>query len=133
MKRIASITCLIFTLSLSFAQGYDWVKTLHGTSTAGIGHMMLDGYGNIYLNGGSRLDLMLDTLTVWPLQANNGYAEPVNSMMKISPDGDLVWSKQLYGHNELVNQSWPSVLNMKMSGDTSATLLIDFFFPSQPR
>ena len=83
MKRFAAITCLLFVISVSSAQWYDWVKTLHGVSSVGIGHMVADGVGNLYVRGTARLDLMFDTTTIRPLPSNYGYMEASHSPMKI--------------------------------------------------
>lgn len=134
IKSVALVYISAFTVNVS-AQGYDWVRTLHGISIVNLSYMTVDSYNNSYVGGGFRLDLSLDTNPLYELESNYGHTAGKIYFMKVSSDGSCVWHKYLYGNNQqLAPAGEPSIYNnFRMLGDTALFAYAHIYFPSQPR
>ena len=113
------------------SQEFDWIKTLHGASSAAIKSMEKDSDGNLYVLGYASLDMLFDSTVIKPLAS--GGMEEVLCPMKLSPNGDVLWNKWIYGHSS-VNPSYHiKVQNMNLLDDTSLLLIVNTHFPDKPR
>jgi len=127
-----SLLAGIFNYKLSFGNYYGdvsvrkydpqgnliFVKILYGKII--IGGMQTDQAGNIYLSGSFMDTLIIDTLNII-LNTGSGL-NTNNYMIKLSPDGDFVWKKN-------INVSYPSISTLdriKIKGNYMYAGLLNF-------
>ena len=112
-KKILVLAVCVMSAFPSFSQHFDWVKDIDGYAEAAYNYndvigSMTDHNGNLYVCGyygwgADFYDIQLPSVG----RMGGGF------VAKLSPDGEVLWHKEVYGHGG----GW--VLHMASLGDTA--------------
>ena len=125
MKRILSLLLLLaatmFTTALHAQGHFDWVKSYSGQEPTGkfwnyIVSSVTDSHGNLYVAGQFARGASVDGQDLLPFPPHGGEINNPNAcIMKISPDGNVLWMKILHGNYGASS----SIHSIQLVGDTS--------------
>ena len=126
MKRIILVALLVISACAANAQRFDWVKDIDGYAQDAYNYNLVTGSmtdhdGNLYVCGyygwsAEFYDIQLPSVGNW----GGGF------VAKLSPDGEVLWHKEVYGHGG----GW--VYHMASLGDT-ALMVCHYNFPLSSR
>lgn len=130
-KYIFLVAFVVFAFS-SKAQGFDWVRSYYGpdnsdgTPVNEILGSVMDSEGNVYILGqfigGAHWDGGTDeTSGILPFSAQRNRSTLI---AKYSPNGDLVWHKELYSSYSDMD-SW----TIRMKGDSAIMVYTGIYYP----
>ena len=132
-KRIILLAALTFATIATHAQRFDWVKSYSGLEPSGkywnyIVSSITDSQGNLYVAGQFANGASVDGHELLPFSPHGGQTENANScIMKISPQGDIVWRKILHA-----NYGQPSqIYGLQLVGDTALFANVLFALPKE--
>ena len=128
IKRFFAIAIVMFLTLAVHAQRFDWVRSYYGpeypdgAAANEILGSVVDGEGNIYILGQFIGNAQWDNDTsILPFSARRNRSAVI---AKLSPEGEMVWHKELYATYMDVE-----VYNIRMLGDTALMLYALFMFP----
>ena len=128
IKRFFAIAIVMFLTLAVQAQRFDWVRSYSGPEYSDgaaaneIFGSVMDREGNIYILGQFIGDAQWDDDTsILPFSARRNRSAVI---AKLSPEGEMVWHKELYATYMDVD-----VYNIRMLGDTALMLYALFMFP----
>ncbi|MBP9990574.1 MAG: T9SS type A sorting domain-containing protein [Bacteroidales bacterium] len=136
MKRILSLLLFLaatmFTTALH-AQHFDWVKSYSGQEPLGkfwnyIVSSVTDSHGNLYVAGQFANGATIDGQSLLPFSPHGGQTENPNScIMKISPQGNILWTKILHA-----NYGQPTrIYDLQLVGDTALYANVSIPIPKE--
>ncbi len=116
-KKILVLAVCVMSAFPSFSQHFDWVKDIDGYAEDAYNYnnvtgSMTDHDGNLYVCGyyGRGADF-------YDIQLPSVGSEGGGFVAKLSPDGEVLWHKEVYGHNG------GYVTHMANLGDTALMVL----------
>ena len=132
----ALLALLAFTVMPAYGQEtaptgrFDWARSIHtGSTLSCIRGTATDPEGNLYAlvyagpDGRFTADASGDGQSLMPAEANGqGGQGCIVALLKISPQGDLLWEKAI--KNGWGGQSEPA--NMRLMGDTAVACMVTF-------
>ena len=128
IKRFFAIAIVMFLTLAVQAQRFDWVRSYFGPEYSDgaaaneIFGSVMDREGNIYILGQFIGNARWDNDTnILPFSARRNRSAVI---AKLSPEGEMVWHKELYATYMDVE-----VYNIRMLGDTALMLYALFMFP----
>ena len=130
-KRTIILLLLALAGVQGFAQRFDWVKSYSGLDPAGrnwnfIASSATDSHGNLYVAGLFANGASIDGRELLPFAP---YGSSSNScIMKISPDGDILWKKILHASQESPTQ----IYEIQLVGDSALWANAVFSIPRLP-
>ena len=122
---------LLFLLAASlpaFSQHFDWVKSYSGQERPGefwnyIVSSVTDSHGNLYVAGQFANGASIDGQDLLPITPTDNI--PNSCIMKVSPEGDILWKKIL--HSNL--SSGTQIYELQLVGDTALFASVYFGLP----
>ena len=132
-KRIILLAALTFATIATHAQRFDWVKSYSGLEPSGkywnyIVSSVTDSQGNLYVAGQFANGATVDGQDLLPFSPYGAQTENANScIMKISPQGDIVWRKILHANNGNPSQ----IYGLQLVGDTALFANVLFALPKE--
>ena len=136
MKRILSLLLLLAATMFStalHAQHFDWVKSYSGQEPPGkfwnyIVSSVTDSHGNLYVAGQFANGAAIDGQDLLPFSPHGGQTENPNScIMKISPQGNILWTKILHA-----NYGQPTrIYDLQLVGDTALYANVSIPIPKE--
>lgn len=127
-KTILFLALLTVTILTAHAQHFDWVKSYfgpdygNGDAANDLYGSAMDSEGNIYILGHFLGSARWDNDTeILPFSAHRNRCAVI---AKFSPDGEMVWHKELYSSYNDIN-----AYTIRMVGDTSLMLCAMITFP----
>jgi hypothetical protein len=132
-KRIILLSALTFVAIAAHAQHFDWVKSYSGQEPSGkywnyIVSSVTDSQGNLYVAGQFANGASVDGQELLPFSPHGAQTENANScIMKITPQGNIVWRKILHA-----NYGQPSqIYGLQLVGDTALFANVLFALPKE--
>ena len=125
MKRYKILIALVFLFGMGVpaeAQYFDWVKSYTSCANRAVSKIeraVTDSEGNVYFLGDFHKGAMIDGEDLLPVDGS--WLNFGTCLVKLSPDGQLLWHKALWNSRE--NQT---TANMRMVGDS---MLVFMGFP----
>lgn len=120
-KTIWLTAIIILPIFSAHAQRFDWVKSYSGQEPTGkfwnyIVSSVTDSHGNLYVAGQFANGAAIGGHELLPITPHGSQADNINAtIVKFSPDGQVVWSKALHA-----NDGNPCTVNdMVIVGDTA--------------
>ncbi len=132
-KTTLILTILALTTFAVRAQHFDWVKSYSGLEPSGkywnyIVSSVTDSQGNLYVAGQFANGASVDGQDLLPFSPYGAQTENANScIMKISPQGDIVWRKILHANNGNPSQ----IYGLQLVGDTALFANVCFSLPKE--
>ena len=133
IKRILLLAAFVVLTLAAHVQHFDWVKSYSGQEPSGkywnyIVSSVTDSQGNLYVAGQFANGASVDGQELLPFPPHGGQTENSNScIMKISPQGDIVWKKILHA-----NYGQPSqIYGLQLVGDTALFANVLFALPKE--
>ena len=129
MKKLF-VFVLLAVATLTQAQRFEWAKgySVESGSYRSIVGRVTDSLGNMYILGNCDATSVWDgTEDIIP-SIHKSTKNLLNAVLiaKISPDGEMVWKKVIFGNNS--NSCIPH--DIKKIGDTAFACLVDFTMPT---
>ena len=132
-KPILLAVWVFLPLIFAHAQRFDWVKSYSGQEPTGkywnyIVSSVTDSQGNLYVAGQFANGASVDGQDLLPFSPYGAQTENANScIMKITPQGDIVWRKILHA-----NYGQPSqIYGLQLVGDTALFVNACFSLPKE--
>jgi len=132
-KNTLILALLALTTFVVQAQHFDWVKSYSGLEPSGkywnyIVSSVTDSQGNLYVAGQFANGASVDGQDLLPFSPHGGQTENANScIMKITPQGNIVWRKILHA-----NYGQPSqIYGLQLVGDTALFANVCFSLPKE--
>ncbi len=132
-KNTLILALLALTTFVVQAQHFDWVKSYSGQEPSGkywnyIVSSVTDSQGNLYVAGQFANGASVDGQDLLPFSPYGAQTENPNScIMKISPQGEIVWRKILHA-----NYGQPShIYGLQLVGDTALFANVLFALPKE--
>ena len=132
-KTTLILTILALTTFAVRAQHFDWVKSYSGLEPSGkywnyIVSSVTDSQGNLYVAGQFANGASVNGQDLLPFSPYGAQTENANScIMKISPQGDIVWRKILHANNGQPSQ----IYGLQLVGDTALFANVLFALPKE--
>ena len=133
IKKILLLAAFVVLSLAAHAQRFDWVKSYSGQEPSGkywnyIVSSVTDSQGNLYIAGQFANGASVDGQELLPFPPHGGQTENSNScIMKITPQGDIVWKKILHA-----NYGQPSqIYGLQLVGDTALFANVLFALPKE--
>lgn len=132
-RKTLTFALLALLAVTAHAQHFDWVKTYSGQEPTGkfwnyIVSSVTDSHGNLYVAGQFANGAAIDGQDLLPFSPHGGQVENPNScIMKISPQGNVVWKKILHA-----NYGQPSrIYDLQLVGDTALFANVSITIPKE--
>ena len=132
-KRVILLAAFVVLSLAAHAQHFDWVKSYSGQEPTGkfwnyIVSSVTDSHGNLYVAGQFANGATIDGHDMLPFSPYGGQVENPNScIMKISPQGNVVWKKILHA-----NYGQPSrIYDLQLVGDTALFANVSITIPKE--
>ena len=132
-KRIILMSAFVVLTLAAHAQRFDWVKSYSGQEPTGkywnyIVSSVTDSQGNLYVAGQFANGAAVDGQDLLPFSPYGAQTENANScIMKITPQGDIVWRKILHANNGNPSQ----IYGLQLVGDTALFANVLFALPKE--
>ena len=132
-KTTFLLAFLALTTFAAHAQRFDWVKSYSGQEPTGkywnyIVSSVTDSQGNLYVAGQFANGAAVDGQDLLPFSPYGAQTENANScIMKITPQGDIVWRKILHANNGNPSQ----IYGLQLVGDTALFANVLFALPKE--
>ena len=128
MKRLFFFLFLLAASLPAFSQHFDWVKSYSGNERPGefwnyIVSSVTDSHGNLYVAGQFANGASIDGQDLLPITPTDNI--PNSCIMKVSPDGDILWKKIL--HSNLSSST--QIYELQLVGDTALFASVYFGLP----
>ena len=120
-KTIWLTAIIILPIFSAHAQHFDWVKTYSGQDPAGrswnyIASSVTDSHGNLYVAGQFAYGASIDGQSLLSFSPHGGDINNPNAcIMKISPQGNIVWKKILHANYGGASQ----IYELQLVGDSA--------------
>ena len=132
-RKTLTFALLALLAITASAQHFDWVKSYSGQEPTGkfwnyIVSSVTDSHGNLYVAGQFANGAAIDGQDLLPFSPHGGQVENPNScIMKISPQGNVVWKKILHA-----NYGQPSrIYDLQLVGDTALFANVSITIPKE--
>ena len=129
MARKALTFALLALMAITaHAQHFDWVKSYSGNERPDelwnyIVSSVTDSHGNLYVAGQFANGASIDGQDLLPITPTDNI--PNSCIMKVSPEGDILWKKIL--HSNL--SSGTQIYELQLVGDTALFASVYFGLP----
>lgn len=132
-RKTLTFALLALLAIAAHAQHFDWVKSYSGQEPTGkfwnyTVSSVTDSHGNLYVAGQFANGAAIDGQDLLPFSPHGGQVENPNScIMKISPQGNVVWKKILHA-----NYGQPSrIYDLQLVGDTALFANVSITIPKE--
>ena len=133
IKRTFWLVAMTLLSLTAHAQHFDWVKSYSGQEPTGkfwnyIVSSVTDSHGNLYVAGQFANGATIDGQDLLPFSPHGGQTENPNScIMKISPQGNILWTKILHA-----NYGQPTrIYDLQLVGDTALFANVSIPIPKE--